>query len=258
MAGDVWTGISDDFSFVSSLSSLPLFASASTTSYDFLAAGADTDAEPWPLAASSLSVSDPATLSSTSESAFSTPFEPAQDAFDAVDWDAFLSLPTSSLDSSCYSMPSAVAPAVPLAVSPPDDISPYHASAMKDDSLNVFPFLDAPASTTPSSSSSAPVSAACSTPASTAPDALLPGLTCPQPKPQAPPDITVKRQRNNLAARKYRQKKIDRISELEAEVGQLQQERDTLRIQLARQEAETAALREMLLGDRGGKRKRTR
>ncbi|CAK7208779.1 hypothetical protein SBRCBS47491_000211 [Sporothrix bragantina] len=61
------------------------------------------------------------------------------------------------------------------------------------------------------------------------------------------PDLLLKRQRNSLAARKYRQKKIDRISELEAEVGQLQGERDALRIQLARQEAETAALREMLL-----------
>ncbi|CAK7216116.1 hypothetical protein SCUCBS95973_002695 [Sporothrix curviconia] len=61
------------------------------------------------------------------------------------------------------------------------------------------------------------------------------------------PNLLLKRQRNSLAARKYRQKKLDRISELEIEVGQLQGERDALRIQLARQEAETAALREMLL-----------
>lgn len=77
-------------------------------------------------------------------------------------------------------------------------------------------------------------------------------------------DLLLKRQRNSLAARKYRQKKLDRISELEVEVGQLQGERDALRIQLARQEAETAALREMLLvqsrdredNDAGSKRRK--
>lgn len=69
----------------------------------------------------------------------------------------------------------------------------------------------------------------------------------PDDAPADDDDILLKRQRNSLAARKYRQKKLDRISELEVEVGQLTGERDALRIQLARQEAETAALREMLL-----------
>ncbi|KAI0972821.1 hypothetical protein F4678DRAFT_478095 [Xylaria arbuscula] len=56
----------------------------------------------------------------------------------------------------------------------------------------------------------------------------------------------LKRQRNNVAARKYRQKRIDRINELEAELDEMKQERDDLKIRLARQEAETAALRTML------------
>ncbi|KAK7743382.1 hypothetical protein SLS62_010619 [Diatrype stigma] len=55
-----------------------------------------------------------------------------------------------------------------------------------------------------------------------------------------------KRQRNNEAARKYRQKRIDRITELEGELSDIKQERDDLRIRLARQEAEAAALRSML------------
>ncbi|KAJ3492736.1 hypothetical protein NLG97_g5181 [Lecanicillium saksenae] len=53
-------------------------------------------------------------------------------------------------------------------------------------------------------------------------------------------------QRNKVAAQKYRQKKLDRIAELEVEVTDVKRERDELRIQLAKQEAETAALREML------------
>jgi hypothetical protein len=56
----------------------------------------------------------------------------------------------------------------------------------------------------------------------------------------------IKRQRNTLAARKYRQKRIDRITELEGELHEMTEERDDLRIRLARQEAETAALRSML------------
>jgi hypothetical protein len=60
------------------------------------------------------------------------------------------------------------------------------------------------------------------------------------------PTVAIKRQRNTLAARKYRQKRIDRITELEGTVEQLRSERDELRIKLARQEAETAALKEMM------------
>ncbi|OAQ96789.1 hypothetical protein LLEC1_02832 [Akanthomyces lecanii] len=60
------------------------------------------------------------------------------------------------------------------------------------------------------------------------------------------PEVALKRQRNKVAAQKYRQKKLDRIAELEVEVTDVKRERDELRIQLAKQEAETAALREML------------
>ncbi|KAI0102434.1 hypothetical protein GGR51DRAFT_527393 [Nemania sp. FL0031] len=56
----------------------------------------------------------------------------------------------------------------------------------------------------------------------------------------------LKRQRNNVAARKYRQKRIDRINELELELDEVKQERDDLKLRLARQEAEAAALRTML------------
>ncbi|KAJ2982810.1 hypothetical protein NQ176_g1128 [Zarea fungicola] len=67
------------------------------------------------------------------------------------------------------------------------------------------------------------------------------------------PELALKRLRNKVAAQKYRQKKLDRISELEMEVAEVKSERDELRIQLAKQEAETAALREMLnLANPGG------
>jgi hypothetical protein len=58
--------------------------------------------------------------------------------------------------------------------------------------------------------------------------------------------VALKRQRNTLAARKYRQKRLDRISELEDALAAMKDERDDMRLQLARREAEVDALREML------------
>ncbi|KAK3335079.1 hypothetical protein B0H65DRAFT_341343 [Neurospora tetraspora] len=60
-------------------------------------------------------------------------------------------------------------------------------------------------------------------------------------------DILIKRQRNNIAAKKYRQKKIDRIQELEEEVDQIKREREELRLMLAKRDAEVGMLREMLV-----------
>ncbi|KAI1132666.1 hypothetical protein F5Y10DRAFT_231043 [Nemania abortiva] len=67
-----------------------------------------------------------------------------------------------------------------------------------------------------------------------------------RPSPPVDDVTALKRQRNNVAARKYRQKRIDRINELELELDEVKQERDDLKLRLARQEAEAAALRTML------------
>lgn len=59
-------------------------------------------------------------------------------------------------------------------------------------------------------------------------------------------DLTEKRRRNNLAAAKYRQKKVDRISELEGALAGVEKERDELRLQLARRDAELDVMRRMM------------
>lgn len=59
-------------------------------------------------------------------------------------------------------------------------------------------------------------------------------------------DRIEKRQRNNVAARKYRQKRIDRIEELEAALSSMTKERDNLRIKAARSDAEIQLLKDML------------
>jgi hypothetical protein len=55
-----------------------------------------------------------------------------------------------------------------------------------------------------------------------------------------------KRQLNNAAARRYRQKRLDRISELEDVVRTMTQEREELKLQLAKKETEVDLLRDML------------
>ncbi|KAJ6780359.1 hypothetical protein PWT90_03567 [Aphanocladium album] len=58
--------------------------------------------------------------------------------------------------------------------------------------------------------------------------------------------VVIKRQRNTMAARKYRQKRLDRISDLQRSLSDMTDQRDALKLQLARKEAEVDALREML------------
>lgn len=66
------------------------------------------------------------------------------------------------------------------------------------------------------------------------------------PDPAAETTAALKRHRNTVAARKYRQKRLDRIKELETALDEVSRERDDLRLRLARQEAEAAALKEIL------------
>ncbi|KAM0257039.1 hypothetical protein ACHAQJ_004634 [Trichoderma viride] len=56
----------------------------------------------------------------------------------------------------------------------------------------------------------------------------------------------IRRHRNTMAARKYRQKRLDQIVDLERALSDVTSERDDLRLKLARREAEVEALREIL------------
>ena len=60
-------------------------------------------------------------------------------------------------------------------------------------------------------------------------------------------DQVNKRQRNTEAARRYRQRKLDRTSELEEALAEMTRERDELKLKLARSEAEAGVLRGMVV-----------
>jgi hypothetical protein len=64
--------------------------------------------------------------------------------------------------------------------------------------------------------------------------------------PQDHDERTNKRQKNTEAARRYRQRKVDRVTELEEALAAMTKERDDLKLKLARSEAEADVLRGMV------------
>jgi hypothetical protein len=55
-----------------------------------------------------------------------------------------------------------------------------------------------------------------------------------------------KRKQNTLAARRYRQKRVDQMNSLESTLKEVQSERDTLKVRVARLEGEVEVLRQLL------------
>lgn len=58
--------------------------------------------------------------------------------------------------------------------------------------------------------------------------------------------VIEKRRNNTLAARRYRQKRLDHIEELEAALAATARERDELKVRVARLEGELGGLKELL------------
>lgn len=59
-----------------------------------------------------------------------------------------------------------------------------------------------------------------------------------------------KRKQNTLAARRYRQKRVDQMKQLEDALRKTELERDALKMRVARLEGETESLKQMLQGRR--------
>jgi len=64
--------------------------------------------------------------------------------------------------------------------------------------------------------------------------------------PLAEPSKVEKRKANTMAARRYRQKRVDQMSTLESELKDVKTERDDLKVRCARLEGEVETLRALL------------
>lgn len=60
------------------------------------------------------------------------------------------------------------------------------------------------------------------------------------------PSRIEKRESNTLAARRYRQRRVDQMKNLEMELEKIKRERDELRIRVSKLEGETEALRSLV------------
>jgi len=63
-----------------------------------------------------------------------------------------------------------------------------------------------------------------------------------------PPTRIEKRKQNTLAARRYRQKRVDQMKQLEDALKEAEKERDALKVRVARLEGENGTLKQMLQG----------
>lgn len=78
-------------------------------------------------------------------------------------------------------------------------------------------------------------------------DTLSGRTTSPQSESSCDPtEQIVKRQRNTEAARRYRQRKVDRVTELEEALAAMTKERDDFKLKLARSDAEVDVLRRLV------------
>jgi len=156
-----------------------------------------------------------------------TAFQPHSfDAIPGLGNDSFESLPTDNVSLPLDPLNNSQAPAFDIFST---FTEPMHTQSLSQQSHS-------------SSSSTTPTT---SNPSTSSPKSK-PGrkrASSPETEPQAD-----KRRRNNAAAAKYRQKKLDRISELELALEQVSKERDELKLQMAKRDAEVELLNRLLAG----------
>ncbi|KAL4804405.1 hypothetical protein BDV18DRAFT_162167 [Aspergillus unguis] len=80
-----------------------------------------------------------------------------------------------------------------------------------------------------------------------------PAPTSRDPSPKETPSRITKRELNTMAARRYRQRRLDRMMQLEEELEAVKRERDELKMRVSKLEGETDALRRMVNKERGAK-----
>jgi len=105
---------------------------------------------------------------------------------------------------------------------------------------------NSPVSFTPATTNSNSMSPQTQTPKSNA-KSTKPTKKSAKPHPSSPqPSKIQKRELNTLAARRYRQKRVDQMAELEAQLKESNAERDALKVRVARLEGEVDVLRGLL------------
>ncbi|KAL3443673.1 hypothetical protein BJX65DRAFT_311647 [Aspergillus insuetus] len=159
----------------------------------------------------------------------------------AIDWTALGCLPSGELPGNC--LESQGEP-----VGSPDP--PFDPSTHPTTTTLAPPTLSLPIQphtvTVPATSTSVSVSVSASPMPSTTLQNPTPSPTRDSSSPKENPSRISKRQLNTMAARRYRQRRLDRMTQLEEELEAVKRERDELKMRVSKLEGETDALRSML------------
>ncbi|RAK97554.1 bZIP transcription factor JlbA/IDI-4 [Aspergillus ibericus CBS 121593] len=123
-------------------------------------------------------------------------------------------------------------PLLPVPAADPDPIDSLLSSPELSESLNL---LGSPSVQSQESSEPSPQMPAVSNTASP--------LNRSRDPPKEPPNRVKKRELNTMAARRYRQRRVDRMNQLEEELEAIKRERDELKMRVSKLEGETEALR---------------
>ncbi|KAF7180249.1 hypothetical protein CNMCM7691_009416 [Aspergillus felis] len=169
--------------------------------------------------------------------------DPSLSLYDA-DPSAFLPLPPdlagfSDLDYASVPTGTSSSPYAPDSI----DLTAISTPVDVNDSL---PFLDIDSSGTDSDTQINQGQLPLLMPASRPPPVSITASTSKDNPPKETPNRVSKRQLNTLAARRYRQRRVDRMNELEAELEKVKRERDELKMRVSKLEGETDALRGLL------------
>ncbi|KAL2861642.1 hypothetical protein BJX68DRAFT_222994, partial [Aspergillus pseudodeflectus] len=165
----------------------------------------------------------------------------------AIDWTALGCLPSGELAGNCLESQGS-------AVDSPDP--PFNPSTNPTTTTTTTlapPTLSLPIQPSAATSTSVSVPVSASPMPSTTLQNPTPSPTrdSSSPREKENPSRISKRQLNTMAARRYRQRRLDRMTQLEEELEAVKRERDELKMRVSKLEGETDALRSMLKEKKG-------
>ncbi|CEL05110.1 Putative BZIP transcription factor JlbA/IDI-4 [Aspergillus calidoustus] len=164
----------------------------------------------------------------------------------AIDWTALGCLPSGELAGNYLESQGS-------AVDSPDP--PFNPSTNPTTTTTTLepPTLSLPIQPSTATSTSVPVPVSASPMPSTTLQNPTPSPTrdSSSPREKENPSRISKRQLNTMAARRYRQRRLDRMTQLEEELEAVKRERDELKMRVSKLEGETDALRSMLKEKKG-------
>jgi len=175
--------------------------------------------------------------------ASSAPQDPSLAFYDVSNWDAFPSMGLQSHTTNNFALDDGLGLDAPAGTS--SHIPAVAASADIDHDASLYLGIDTVYQPCSGSGSNSPVKGSLSPS-----DTSTSKLSNPKSHSTESASRVEKRKQNTMAARRYRQKRVDQMAHLETTLKQTETERDDLKVRVARLEGEVETLRQLLRSQR--------